>query len=738
MAKEIGIGIDLGSDTLKVVCAYNNAGEVVISKIVDSRYADVAIPAVAYFDQAESKWRFGYDIGRNNEISFSTVVKIKDLLSILKRWSGQTDEKNGDRKVISEEDFVKNKNYYENKHIFPLFNFPITNDRSDNYHEFCEDERQKNKRFFAANSTPQSVCKEYFEYVAELVTEFLGKNIGEYDAKYTLICPPKIGQAYIDEYERLVRGAFSLAPSVDVNVISSAKALGMMAMAYDSFGQQIDGNSEESALLFDIGEEWISVVKFNTSVFDGKRTFSIDGISGHNLPEKLGGNNIDRAMVNTVENLIQKRETVGSADYGQQGYVREDGLKAKNYLFMKSVKAAKMILGQENSESDYPYGVPVNVVRDLEIFKNITHEQFKDSIGIKQNGDVVQNKEAGKIVEYIVEELRKHKSINANVKKMYLSGGVVGTVGLVDAIKRAVRAENKQIVVKTFADSFSRGQHKGSFCSIENHEIYAYAPAVGGAQISLLDVGSDIETVLTRTYGTRFFLNGIANSAYFNILVNRGASLDFEKRDCSDGGTFVNIGGKEYKEFKSSIVILDGYSADMTIYSTFITENDIQNRIHEGEGSSNSKIKYFYCSGSKKITSVPANRRYTYLETPSHDDGSRQIEASALETLKSVLGFVAETGGDDTKVACYYMNNKVKFEEKEKVEIHAYVGVHIDREGVVHPYAENDKDENKKINKKYTVSYNLNGVKKKTMISLADIEVKFDNIGFIDSGVSAN
>ena len=57
MANEICIGLDLGSDTLKIAYAF---GSDKCGKFLDDKHSlNVAVPAVAYYDRAAGKWIYG-------------------------------------------------------------------------------------------------------------------------------------------------------------------------------------------------------------------------------------------------------------------------------------------------------------------------------------------------------------------------------------------------------------------------------------------------------------------------------------------------------------------------------------------------------------------------------------------------------------------------------------------------------------------------------------------------------
>lgn len=729
----ISICIDLGSDALKIVCAdRNKSGRERVSKVVDKEYAysDVAIPAIAYYDKNDSQWRYGYSIGRKNEKSYSTVVKIKDLLSIL-RFDSVSGEVSRD-----EEPEVKKKNEaaYENGHIFPLFEFPITMDRPSNYSKFCESDKYKNLRFESENSTPKEVCENFFGYVSEILVAFLKKQfrlrkedlLNHDRVKYTLICPPKSNKDFVCGYENAFRVGFGLNKNKEVSVLSSAKVLGAMALT-DSRTK-----NDKNALLFDIGEEQISVVKFKAERSNGSLSVSLDGMSGHNLPQKLGGNDIDKAIVEKIEDRIMARNSIGSGHKNSGDGITDYGLKYNDYLFMRSVKAAKALLGEREDK------VPVNVLRDVEIITNLSREEFKDAIGIKNNG-VQKNSVAGKILDYIRTELTEHKGVNRDADTIYLSGGAVGTYGLIDAIRDEVKKIDGTKTVKTFRTSFSSDSIEGF--EIAGDEVYSYSPAISGALSTLR--GVTYKMVLTRSYGMRLYDIKTDYTPYFRIIANKGTELCFSqlierKEKYREEYPRLEVGGvieylvknsvtdEYYIEIRKSCELRSEKSASMTIYSTFITENDIQ-----ANGKRFGTAQFGDVTYKKKI-----GEDTWMLVTPTVGTKEDPIQPEVLKKLSEKFDFVAESGADGVML-CYYQGNRLSTlkldERRSNLTLRIYF--RINEEGVVDIGVENDKNESNGI---CEITYKERGVEQKKIVSTKTIEVKSENVGKIDTGTSSN
>lgn len=729
----ISICIDLGSDALKIVCAdRNKSGRERVSKVVDKEYAysDVAIPAIAYYDKNDSQWRYGYSIGRKNEKSYSTVVKIKDLLSIL-RFDSVSGEVSRNKEPEVKK---KNKAAYEDGHIFPLFEFPITMDRPSNYSKFCESDKYKNLRFESENSTPKEVCENFFGYVSEILVAFLKKQfrlrkedlLNHDRVKYTLICPPKSNKDFVCGYENAFRVGFGLNKNKEVSVLSSAKVLGAMALT-DSRTK-----NDKNALLFDIGEEQISVVKFKAERGNGSLSVSMDGMSGHNLPQKLGGNDIDKAIVEKIEDRIMARNSIGSGHKNSGDGITDYGLKYNDYLFMRSVKAAKALLGEREDK------VPVNVLRDVEIITNLSREEFKDAIGIKNNG-VQKNSVAGKILDYIRTELTEHKGVNRDADTIYLSGGAVGTYGLIDAIRDEVKKIDGTKTVKTFRTSFSSDSIEGF--EIAGDEVYSYSPAISGALSTLR--GVTYKMVLTRSYGMRLYDIKTDYTPYFRIIANKGTELCFSqlierKEKYREEYPRLEVGGvieylvknsvtdEYYIEIRKSCELRSEKSASMTIYSTFITENDIQ-----ANGKRFGTAQFGDVTYKKKI-----GEDTWMLVTPTVGTKEDPIQPEVLKKLSEKFDFVAESGADGVMV-CYYQGNRLSTlkldERRSNLTLRIYF--RINEEGVVDIGVENDKNESNGI---CEISYMERGVEQKKIVSTKAIEVKSENVGKIDTGASSN
>ncbi|MCD8285663.1 MAG: hypothetical protein LUD50_00330, partial [Clostridia bacterium] len=699
-----------------------------------------------------------------------------------------------------------NREYYAGCSRFPLFEFPITNSVPESYYtgyQFSKNVRvatEYDKYFFTApGSTPKSVCEQFFAYVVKIIARFFEKLLHEVfyitlNVNYTLVVPPKAQTAYVDELQRLFRMAVNNAKGYandsNVSVQSSAKVLGMLAAYYDGLGSE----GTESALLFDIGEERISVVKFTKHSARKGTSFSIDGITGHSQSAKLGGNDIDNALVKEIESQIIGMGAVGTGDVGSADHIHEKGSRANNYLFMKSIKAAKVILGREyrmGEETDYPDGVPVSVIRDVDIYQNVTQSEFAKSIGINPGGRTcVKDSVAYRIGKYIQDELVDYRSTNSNAYKIYLTGGAAGTAGLAEFVQTVVGKVDSRKKVMTFEKCF-RSSGKDTACSVKGTDIFSYGPAVGAAIVALRK--DKIMVCLTKSYGTIAFLTrgrrevNSGNRRFYSVIANMGSILDFEKetrQQCSGDFKERYIKGPDgkvqYKEYSQTYFLSSAQSDNIYIYSSAITDSsvfpddadvpeDIQKLYKDGVyciGIGSMPISYFAhvtdinpMSGSLAVPSgimTVHDRRHgrVFLATPSDSgmSGDHPIQRELMNTLRSELGFRLEGGGNNEKVCVWYKsrsqlvtdlhvrNLNGKNDRRDQIYF-VDVGVRIDKEGIAVTFArmtENAAGESSNCGKVFDITYRTpQGIRYAQGVPPEDLIVDFNRTISVDTGDNA-
>lgn len=498
------IAIDLGSDTVKVAYAFSLLDDVEYGKLAPCEITgSVIVPAIAYYDEDASKWLFGEEVFKSVDKSFVSVVKIKSLLSLLL--------KRRDKKVTA-----VNGRYYLEKNRFPKFYFPNRKKLAEDFAKVEESDMT-----FEGDKTPQEVCEEFFKYLVDKTVAPAIKRLQDSkglcfrDIHYSVVYPTKAGKEYVDELERLV----SLATSSRIKrVLSSTKALGLFAYHRKVL------KKDESIVIFDMGEEDISVAKFTLGV---SGSIIIDGVDGHNEPMEIGGNDIDYALRDYVECTIAGRETVGAPPAGEDGYIAEKGLHSTQFLMLNEIKKTKTALSVDDEIYDLAFenGVPMSIQRDVLVQTSVTRENFLDCIGAESGTGV-----AKKIAGYIISELKRN--INRDVKKIMLSGGVTETYGLIDYIKRALREADLSVRIVTFDDY----QSDDDTFTILANEDSTFAPAVGGAIVALM--GYELKTAVALSYGTWLYNKSI-NKKILDVFLERGKVIPPKGKEFYSS-TYVN------------------------------------------------------------------------------------------------------------------------------------------------------------------------------------------------------
>ena len=146
----------------------------------------------------------------------------------------------------------------------------------------------------------------------------------------------------------------------------------------------------ESIVIFDMGEEDISVAKFtlNTS-----GSIIIDGVDGHNEPMEIGGNDFDYALRDYVESVISGRETVGAPPVGEDGYIAEKGLHSTQFLMLNEIKKTKIALSLDDDiyALAFERGVPMSIQRDVLVQTSVTRDKFLTCTGMRDSDGVAKN-----------------------------------------------------------------------------------------------------------------------------------------------------------------------------------------------------------------------------------------------------------------------------------------------------------------------------------------------------------
>ncbi|MDE6362385.1 MAG: hypothetical protein K2L53_05345 [Clostridia bacterium] len=503
-AEDLEVAIDLGSDTVKVAYAFGAKKSVEYGKLAPCDITgSVIVPAIAYYDEDSASWLFGEDVYKNVDKSFVTVVKIKSLLSLLLRRS--------DKRVTA-----SNRKFYYEKNAFPKFYFPNRKKLAEDF-ALAKDLDMT----FAGNKTPQDVCEEFFKYlIDETVLPAIKrlqkqKGVRFENIHYSLVYPTKAGKEYVEELERLVSVACNCKMK---RVLSSTKALGLFAYHRGVL------KKGESIVIFDMGEEDISAAKFT---LNSSGVIIIDGVDGHNEPMEIGGNDFDYALRDYVESLISGRETVGAPPVGEDGYFAEKGLHSTQFLTLNEIKKTKIALSLDDDIYNlvFKYGVPMSIQRDVLVQTGVTRDEFLECTGMSKSVGV-----AHKISDYIVSELKR--TLNSDVKKIMLSGGVTETYGLIEYLENELQKAKLSVEIVTFDDYRSDDD---TFTILSNEDS-TFAPAVGGAIVALM--GYQLKTAVALSYGTWLYNKNI-NKKILDVFLEKGRVIPQKGGEYSCS-TYVN------------------------------------------------------------------------------------------------------------------------------------------------------------------------------------------------------
>lgn len=711
---EVNVCFDLGSDTLKVVFSYNNNG-ISYGKVVKNVYDDTAFPGTAFYDEVNKKWLFANDIDDSGIESYTTVVKIKKLLTLLEQLNSNMS--------MAE---TRNKNYYFNEHHFPKFYFPVRIKLS-NENDYQE-KVKKDMTFICPDKTPQQVCEDYFRYIKKIVDEKI-KSIATKTkkvitkVKYGVIYPPKVGHEYIQELNRIITVVFAKP----VLSKSSTKAISMYAYHLNLF------KNGEPILIFDMGESKIQIAKAKLVTQGDFNGIAVDSIEGHSAPKELGGDDIDRAIVDYLERSVERRETMGSASYGTVGHIVERGVHSKQYLLMKSVKQAKAILSDPKSKTNiFKDGVPVTMHRDVFIPNTLTEQALLECIGVSGNKN--KNSIANQIVDYIIKEIEL--PINKDTRKILLSGGLIETLGLFDYIKSEISKKvRRNIEIFTLeAKSESEADDK-----INSYEDSVYSAALGGVMV--MQMGYKMKMTTTRSFG----VNVVART-----LADRCISIFIEKGTLFDEGEFIK------RDYYS-----DSAKVEIEILSIDTTSNEIKEKTEKllseyNRAPYSSRISYReyneYTQTFRKnqfplvkgyIISKSGGESYyyeKYREGRNYYYQYHLIIGKGYDSYRQSvvankdLKFKVLSGGNGAYLTFYYKNKRINFNEfyvaNGSLKANFYqIGVRFDEEGRGFPEAKNDLSRN--INNQVKIVYENNTTE---IISCKDIEPRMPKLAVIDIG----
>lgn len=535
--------LDLGNSSLKVCFGIQSDSGTRYGKITENTpLLPSYIPSIAFFDEEIGDWVFGAEIDKRKANSLATIVKIKDLLSLL--MDGK-----------DEQATQKNREGYCFGTDFPKFIFPPIPELKN--YEMDLAYLTENDYSFSSPITPQQLCERFFSFVHGIVTdriEQINRKFGTDIRQYTvsLVYPDNATKEYTQEYIRLVEKAFHKTIK---KKISSTRALTYYARLQ---GKILPG---EEFLVFDIGDGNISVSK---GMLNDDGNILIDGIDGHREPMSIGGNDIDEKIVDLIESKIEKSETIGSPSFGNNGHISERGLLTKQFLLTKNIKDAKVVLSSEDPLFQSVTDMPIDINREVFYQVDLTRRELLECSGVlHKDGEVGI---AYRFAEFIVDEL--DRVINRGVSKVLIAGGVIETLGLFDYLRERVpkmSANHSDIEFFTF----ERKDNENDLLGISESEDSSYAAAIGGCYVALFDI--PIRLCLSLTFATNY-VDPTTRERFARVFAGKGTELN---------------------EFGETTFYLDGFCetpCDEEIYSLQVSEEDIERKRIMGVDYSGRKL----------------------------------------------------------------------------------------------------------------------------------------------------
>ena len=607
MEKTLCISLDLGGDSLKVAFAYEGgtSGGISYGKLSGTCSAlRIAYPAVACQKGQGGEWLYCDAVDKAGSLSFVRVVKMKELLSLLLYPD------------VSE--------YYFKSTRFPRFVFPRRKDARDRIRSFAS---LSEGEVFDGGITPQRVLENYFHCVALMIKERVeqlckktGEKLSLSSCEIAVVHPPKVTKAYVEELSRLVLVAFGKAPA---KVLTTTRSLGMYAKHRGLFSKV------NEALIVDMGEEDVSVAR---AFLSGGNVF-VDGDEGHLPPLALGGNDVDYAIADNIMERISRR-----SHFGCPPDVHEPPVLEKQYMFMKSVKSAKISVSKQGDGSGEPvasWGIHYETYKQ----GTLSGSEFREIIGTAKGTGI-----AARIAEYVLRELSGE--VNEEITDpsstdrrgaVILSGGLAECYSLKEYLKGEIKKKYSRVDVVSFDELCESGDG----FAILSHEDSAYAPALGGAIVALKN--EEIKTGLSLSYAT---WGCYRHYKVLCIFVDKGTPI--KEGDVFDHEfSFSPSNNGRATEIQSLI-------KGECIYSTTIRTKDLavpgapSNEFYEANYRGK-RVRCLYKDGKyylvlgpdKKAIDSPSVKEFEHLRRDGAARARAEAEMAALEAhihLKTVAG----------------------------------------------------------------------------------------------------
>ena len=458
----ISVSIDFGADTTKAAYSYKSVRGDYVCKLLFEN--GKGIPSMAYYDADKDDWVFDKDeILLRAKESFCYLVKVKELFDLF---------------------FTRASDGLYNKSYFKTFYYPPK--ASESYADAVA-----NGRCFRAGASVRTVCSLFVKHCIQKVEKEIAKRFGDIEIRYVVVYPANAPKNYIQELVGFVSAASVMKR--EINIISAPRAVGIAAKEYGIV------TKEQNSLLFNIGEEEISVVKMH---FD-QSNISVYSADGHSSPAKIGGKNIDIAL---AKYLFDRSADIGAFGDREVGKDVEKGVFFDQFRMQEGIKAGKKVFS-DGAAYKRLGGFVFSIYREMITTIKMVQADFEECC----------RPVFKKIWEYVRDEIREGD--NKDVKSVIFSGGAADTYGLDKYIQKNLHDYFPQIRFLDFSPENEDLGYDEVLCAAKDTvPIGAALYGAGKYKFKLLT---------TFAYGTYKFLKKRELNA-FDQFVPKGTEIDLE------------------------------------------------------------------------------------------------------------------------------------------------------------------------------------------------------------------
>ena len=625
MPTSVVVSIDLGNDTTKIAFSYieksGYRNKLYLGKIVElDKTPRKNFSSVARYDEENKRWYYANDVDDGSNSTSSTIVRIKELMSLLSKSKG-----------MSEDTFFNNKDYFYNKKVFPKYYFEDNKGRDD----FAK--LEKNKDTFTANITPREVCVNYFKYLKNIILQQLDNK---FDISLCVVYPISSGKTYRSELIKVIEEAFNR--SVDYKIDSTRS---ICAIAY--YTKLI--KEDDKVLVFEIGDQNISVLKASLGKENGNVAIYVEGKEGHKDPERIGGNDIDLAISNSLKNVVSKRVLFGTDSSNNEAIS-----VGKQYVLSENIKITKKLLSSRGPG----FVAPIDIPSEVNIKHLYSTGELTKAIGIDNDKGI-----AKKLLNYIESELDYIG--NKDVTKIVIAGGAIETYGLFDYFKKKIEKNRKVQVHMIDID-----QDDSSYLNITKKDDSTYAASMGASLAFSLNY--NIETVFSLTYGTevshgyKIYQTSFVY-IYYEVFIEKGTSIKSGHK-VNGMYRFYLGGNKNAQGVFSPKIRTARCNAAVPIYSMNVTQTEINAK------KSNGLLSYETPANDGKSVIVIYRNNNEYERQKTYE------KLRKLYDMKLVAGVENQPSFTILKNGTYQNNTNIQYD--------IYVYLDVTEEGKVYPGVE--------------------------------------------------